>query len=185
MIKSLYNKYFQKSKSFLYPLLGISKINSKNLVETYIQWEDGGINFNSKVLLCIYKNVKTKVFKEYEKETLLSHSLYIKSFEGPSNTKLYLFDLSKQNKDWDIFLKGNYSKFSEKTKLAIRKYYGIQTNECKYIDTYLYPNDYRTLYAELLNVDIELLEDVQELCDLYDLKKESIKFTPIIVETLD
>ena len=80
MIKSLYNKYFQKSKSFLYPLLGISKINSKNLVETYIQWEDGGISFNSKVLLCIYKNVKTKVFKEYEKETLLYHSLYIKSF---------------------------------------------------------------------------------------------------------
>lgn len=185
MIKSLYNKYFQKSKSFLYPLLGISKINSKNLIETYIEWEEGSINPNSKVLLCYYKNIKTKVFKQYEKDVLLAHPSYIKSYEGSNNTGLYLFNLDKHAVDWKHFLNGKYSQFSDKTKYAIRRYYGIQTNECKYIDTYLYPDDYRKLYAELLNVDLTLLEDVHELCDVYDVKKESLKFKPLIVETLD
>ena len=53
-IKTIYKKYFQKSKIFIYPLLDIKRGSPSVPTETYISWKE---NYNSEdiKLICLYK----------------------------------------------------------------------------------------------------------------------------------
>ena len=42
-------------------------------------------------------------------------------------------------------------------------------------ESYLYPKKYYEVYSEILNVPVSTLEEVKELCDKPDLKKEDFK----------
>ena len=70
---------------------------------------------------------------------------------------------------------GKYSKLSTQVKRAIKQYYGERSNEYKYIESYLYPEKYFEIYANLLEVDVATLESLGELCDPCDLEKETLK----------
>ena len=48
--------------------------------------------------------------------------------------------------------------------------------------SYLYPEDYFDIYAELLGVNINILKNVGELCAPYNIDKETLK---ISVENLE
>lgn len=180
MIESLYSKYFQKSRSFLYPALGIKRTSHHNPIGTYIAL-DGLVGPEDMTLVCSFKEDESQGFKAFEEQMLLSNPLY-KNLVTVSGHKLYMFDYSSYRADWFNFIMGKYSKLSLPLKKAIRTYYGENSSEYKYIDSFLYPEKYFSVYAQLLGVEVETLKEVGELCDPCDLEKETLK---IPVELLD
>jgi hypothetical protein len=180
MIESLYTKYFQKSKCFLFPLLGIKKSSNFIPLGTYIGI-DKLIDSDEMKLICEYENITDDKFKLFETDNLLSNPLFEKSIPL-KNTTLYIFNLDIYENDWFNFIMGKYSKLSNISKKAIKDYYGEKSKEYKYVDTYLYPQNHYSIYSKLLNVDIDVLKTSGELCTSCDLDKETIK---IPVEELE
>lgn len=183
MIDSIYKKYFQKSKSFLYPALGIVKKSKHSPINTYISVE-GLYEVAEKKLICVFKKKENDDdYRIFIEEKMKRHILYEKHFEMEKEDVL-VFNFSNYEKDWDSFLKGKYSKFTISLKNAIKSYYGDASNEYKFIHTYLFPEKYFELYAKLLNVDVEDIEKVGELCDIYDPTKENLKIPDNVLTLL-
>jgi hypothetical protein len=85
---------------------------------------------------------------------------------------VYVFDLNTYKEDYDLFLEGHYSQLSDDAKQMMMDYYGIHTPEWVFIDSYLFPENYFSRYAEILDVDEDMLIKVGELCSKYDCDKE-------------
>jgi hypothetical protein len=92
---------------------------------------------------------------------------------------VYTFDLKKMQADWDNFLLGKYSKISPDLKGKIRGFFG--ENNLGYIDSFLYPERYFNMYAEMLTSRKEdepemrkLLKEVGELCSKPNLELENL-----------
>jgi len=79
---------------------------------------------------------------------------------------------------------GKYSKLSNVLKRAIKVYYGENSSEYKYIETYLYPEKYFETYSKLLDIEIRTLKKIGELCDPCDLEKERLKIPIEDLQTL-
>ena len=173
MIKSLYGKYFQKSKSFLYPALGIKKNAAFTPINTYLSI-DGFIGPEDIKLVCVYDIDDSNDFKEFEKHMLVENPLFCDKVVTKDSI-IYLFDFPIHQEDWFNFILGKYSKLSPTIKRAIKQYYGPNSAEYTYIDSFLYPKEYFEDYAILLDMDVESLKEIGELCDSCDLEKETVK----------
>ncbi len=180
MIDSLYTKYFQKSRCFLFPILGIKKSSNFSPSGTYIALE-GLVQPEDLKLVCAYKNDESEGFKIFEEKMLLSNPLFEKVLRI-RDYNIYVFDFQIHANDWFNFVLGKYSKLSSVTKRAIKAYYGDASSEYKYVDSWLYPEKYYDMYAKLLDVDVQLLKSTVELCDPCDIEKENLK---IPVEDLE
>jgi hypothetical protein len=97
---------------------------------------------------------------------------------------VYLFDYESYKNDWFNFILGKYSKLSNPLKKAIRLYYGENSSEFKYIESYLHPEKYFDLYAKLLNIEPAVLKQVGELCDPCNIEKETLKIPVEHLENL-
>jgi hypothetical protein len=172
MIEKLYGKYFQKSKSFLYPALGIKKLSYISF-NTYLSIE-GLIPVEDMQLICHFKNTDNEKFKNFEDQNILTNPLYVKTVELEGEN-YYIFDLDIYRNDWVNFMLGKYSKMSNVIKKAIRTYYGDKSPEYSYMDTYLNPEEYYEKYSKLLEIDVDTLKRIGELCDPCDLEKETLK----------
>lgn len=173
MIESLYTKYFQKSRSFLFPALGIKKTANFSPSGTYISL-DGLIDPEDLKLVCAYKEDQSEGFRIFEEQMLLSNPLFMQVLHI-RDYNLYVFDFHTYTDDWFNVIMGKYSKLSNVLKRAIKAYYGENSSEYKYIESYLYPEKYFDLYAKLLDVDPRTLKKIGELCDPCDLEKENLK----------
>ena len=182
MIDSLYTKYFQKSRSFLYPALGIKRTSVHAPSGTYIALE-GRINPEDMKLVCTFKEDNSEGFRSFEQQLLITNPLFEKIVHV-EDYSVYTFDYSGYQNDWFNFIMGHYSKFTNPLKRAIKQYYGEQSSEYKYIDSYLYPEKYVDVYAKLLGIEPELLTQVGELCDPCDLEKETLKIPVEHLENL-
>jgi hypothetical protein len=182
MIDKIYNKYFQKSKSFLYPALGIKK-SGFGPESTYLSIE-GLIPAEDMKLICIYKNADSEKFKNFEEQNITTNPLYVKTITV-NDKNIYIFDLYIYKNDWLYFMLGKYSKFSNVLKKAIKSYYGESSGEYKYIQTYLYPQEYFAEYAKLLQIDEETLKNIGELCDPCNKEKENLKIPIENLESLE
>lgn len=182
MIDSLYTKYFQKSRSFLYPALGIKRTAHHSPSGTYIAL-DGLVGPEDMKLICTYRGDTTEGFKSFEEQMLISNPLFSSTLQV-DDYNLYLFDYSTYQPDWFNFIMGKYSKFTNPLKKAIKLYYGEQSVEYKYMDSYLNPDKYFEVYAKLLNVSSDVLKQVGELCDPCDLDKETLKIPVEHLENL-
>jgi len=176
MIDKLHKKYFQKSKSFLYPTLGIKRTAYASPTSTYISIE-GSIGAEDVKLICSFKRDDSDRYKEFESNMLFSSPLYIEKIEL-KDCNLYVFDLEIYSNDYFNFILGRYSKLSNILKKAIRDHYGEKSMEYSYMETYLYPDKFFAIYAKLLSVEIGILEKLGELCDPCDLDKETLKILP-------
>lgn len=183
MIDSLYGKYFQKSRSFLFPVLGIKKSSAFSPSGTYISLHDlyGADDIK---LIVSYRADKTEEFLAFESQMLTGNPLY-KEVIHIQDYNIYVFDFEVYQNDWFHFLTGKYSKLSTMLKKAIKEYYGELSSEYKYIDSYLYPDKYYEVYAKLLNVDPSLLKKIGELCDSWDMDKETLKIPVENLESLN
>jgi hypothetical protein len=179
-MKQIYKSYFQKSKVFLYPLLGIKKGVRFVPIETYIGWDNNEISPKD-TLICAYaiesagKNPSVhKSFQSFAKSDLRKNELYHSEYEI-DDLKIFTFNLSFFKGDLKNFKNGEYSKFSIVTKKIIMEFFGSKGTISEYVESYLYPEKYYEIYSEILNIPISNLEDVKELCDKPDLKKENFK----------
>lgn len=182
MIESLYTKYFQKSRSFLYPVLGVKKSASFTPSGTYIALDEV-IGPEDLKLIVTFKKDNTEEFKAFEEQMLLSNPLF-SNIVHIDNYSIYVFDFSTYEKDWFNFILGKYSKFSSPVKKAIKSYYGETSSEYEYMDTYLNPGKYYDVYAKLLDIDMQVLKKVEELCDPCDIEKETLKIPVEHLENL-
>lgn len=182
MIKSVYSKYFQKSKSFLYPALGIRKNSRFSPSGTYLSIEDY-IGAEEAKLICTYEKDDSEDFKLFEGNYLLENPLFLEKLEIEKHN-IYIFDFNIYQADWFNFILGKYSKLSNVLKRAIKQYYGINSAEYAYMDTYLHPEEYFEEYATLLDVEIENLKQNGELCDPCDIEKETLKIPKKYLEDL-
>ncbi len=182
-MKQIYKNYFQKSKVFLYPLLGIKKGVRFVPVETYITWSHDLID-SKDILVCAYAikdatnnqeelEIKNQ-FNRFVKQHLEKNELY-HSRHHTNELELIVFDLSYYKKDLQRFREGKYSEFSLITKRLIMEFFGNTGTIAEYMESYLYPEKYYEIYSDILNISIETLEDVIELCDKPNLEKEDFK----------
>ncbi len=173
-MNELYKQYFQKSYTFLYPLLGFNGCNDILPIQTYIKSSDY-FNIDNNVLICIYKYDESDKWTNFEKNRLITHKLLKTSILLKENKIAYVFDFSVPTlqKDFISFIKGKYSKFSKMAKKGLMIYYKKHPAEWKYIESFIYPEKYFDKYSELLNADIKTLKIIGELCDKLDIKKES------------
>ena len=174
-MKHLYADYFQKSKTFIYPILGISRRSSIQVAGTYISWLDI-YNDSDRKLICVYEDVNTEAFKAFEAKVLLSSPLYHSHQKTVDSKGIYIFDMNVIKKDWAHFLSGSYSKMSKTVKEAVLKYYA-KSSEYEYVRSYLYPEEFFHIYATLLNVEEQILMEVGQLCDKYNRDLENLKIS--------
>ena len=172
-VKSVYNKYFQKSKVFLYPLLGFKRGIKVVPSETYLAWDPFYIPEDMK-LVCLYHPNKSNEYEKYEKESLLKHTRLCDIKEVDKHNKLFIFDFNDLKDDWEYFIKGKYSKLDPSLKGKIKSFFDINSANYVYMNSYLYPESYFSNYAEVLNVDTDFLESVGELCSKPDIEKETL-----------
>lgn len=180
MIDSLYIKYFQKSRSFLYPILGIKKASYFKPEGTYVALNDTIQPVDVKLIVS-FKRDSSDDFRKFEQKMLFGNPLFKQVIEAQDH-RLYVFDYTVHENDWFNFLLGKYSRLSPTLKNAIRDYYGEQSKEYEYIKTYLYPSEYFSQYASLLDIDEDVLKDIGELCDPCDLEKETLKIPVELLE---
>jgi len=172
MIKELYKKYFQKSYNFLFPLLEIKRHKLFKPKQTYISWKDL-YNVEDRKLICVYKRSLNDEWIEYEKKYLINHKMLEYCYPLDDENIVYVFDLNIYKEDFDNFLRGKYSKFSNTAKQLMTNYFGINTPEWIFIESYIFPENYFSKYAEILGVDVEDLISIGELCDIYNSELET------------
>ncbi len=181
-IKSVYNKYFQKSKVFLYPLLDIKRGSKIVPSETYIAWDTIYKTEDAK-LACLYHPKQKEEYSEFEKKVLLKHNRLHDLKKINQDNKLFIFDFSDIKDDWDYFIEGQYSKISPKIKGKIKGFFDVNSANYAYMNSYLYPDKYFEEYAECLDVNVEMLEMVGELCAKPDISKETFIVKKILENT--
>lgn len=175
MIDKIHEKYFQKSKSFLYPALGISRTSKFHPDNTFISI-DGKIGAEEMKLICKFKNNDSTEFLNFESQMLLGNPLFSEKLISSHDQILYyVFDFKIYQSDWFYFLTGKYSKLSNVLKRAIKHYYGEESSEYLYIETYLYPEKYFEVYARLLDIHVDEIKAIGELCNSWNMDKEILK----------
>jgi hypothetical protein len=171
MIKTLQIEYIQKSRIFLYPLLDIKKGSDAVPIESYIAWQDKFKPEDHK-FMCTYHLRDDDAFKRFERFKLLGSKLFDSFYETSDELGVYVFDFSTFGSDWENFLAGKYSKLSSSTKTAILKFFMANKSNYHYINSYLNPDQYFDIYAQLLGVEERMLKSVGELCSKPDMSKE-------------
>jgi hypothetical protein len=183
VIDALYKKYFQKSKIFLYPLLGIKKGTKIVPSETYLGWGTS-ISPEDMKLVCVYKTVGNPDYLDFEKDVLLKHSRLCDYVKANNNTSIFTFDFSDLDDDWGHIVNGQYSKVSMNIKRKILDFFDKNGGNHLYVKSYLFPEKFFDTYANILNVPISLLQEVGELCDKPNLEKELLTLEVVNLENL-
>lgn len=173
VIDALYRKYFQKSKIFLYPLLGIKRGTSVVPSETYVAWNKK-VNSEDMKLVCIYYTRTDNEYLQFEKNVLLKHNRLVDFVKVDEEKLVITFNFSDLSDDWSYFLEGKYSKMNLNTKRKILEFFDKKSGNYAYVESYLFPEKHFETYAKILGVDAEMLRSVGELCNKPDLDKEKL-----------
>lgn len=169
-----YTKYFQKSKVFLYPLLGIEKGAKYVPAETYICWHDVYQPYDYK-FICIYEEERDPNFITFETNVLRQNKLFENCFTNNSDGRhVFVFNYYDYKYDFDMFLDGRYSAFSTKTKNRIMAYFRNIGKISENIKSFLFPSEYHDVYAKAFEVKEELIKEVHEVCSKPNMEKETL-----------
>lgn len=183
-VKNVYEKYFQKSKMFLYPILKMRQGSSIVPIQTYMAWQDM-YELGDYKLICVYHNRKDAEFKAFEDKHLLSNQLFYDYFLLPDDMVAYVFDLSEYSHDYRLIALGQYSELSSEFKFKVINFFSSNPHHAAYIDSYLYPERHYYTYAELLNCDVDILVNVGQLCSPPDFSQETLLSKPMEVRIED
>jgi hypothetical protein len=172
VIDQLYKDYFQKSRMFLYPLLDIKRGSVAVPFETFlcIKGKHGPEDMK---FCCIYEKRNDAAYKQFRHTFLLNHNR-LADIQDLGNYELFVFDFSDLKQDWLYFIAGQYNKMDSKIKRKILNYFNPNSSNYVYMESFLFSKKYFSLYASLLLVDINLLEEVGELCSKPDMEKETL-----------
>jgi hypothetical protein len=190
-IKKLYNRYFQKSKTFLVPILGIKRDSKYPFLNSYVEWRGKYKIGDQKLILTFEKKYDDPQWDEYLLTKLMGSKMFNEYHELEDDLIAVSFDLHCIEHDYRCFINGTYSLMSRLMKQKIRDYYGVETPEWVYMETFLFPARFTKLYSTLLDVDEEHIKFTGELCDKPNLQLETLKLKenakindvhPLIVE---
>lgn len=188
-IDDIYKDYFQKSKIFLYPLLGIKK-SSITPISTFMEWL-GTYSIKDNKLMCLYHLRNDGEFINYEENFLFKNKRFIDYHEVSGNRGLYIFDFDDLKNDFRYIVHGKYSEISNQTKLIIKNYYGKNSANYVLLDSYLYPERYHEMYAGFLNVQpqhynemLSIIKEVNELCSRPNYDKELLEISVIKADSV-
>lgn len=186
-----------KSKHFKYTNTYLS--SSDLLSDAY----PNGISIHDQILIItynksyktkdeeLYKKIESSGFKalsgeeslptgweKFETEILISNPNFLALHELEDEF-VYTYNLSDWDSDWKCFLKGRYSLMSEKAKDKIIKFRWKSLHQTAQHQLYcfLYPNEEKCMqaFAEELEIPLEDLLQVKELCSKPDFKLETYK----------
>lgn len=172
-IKALQKEYVQKSRIFIYSILGIRRGVSITPIQTYLTWL-GVYTLDDYKLICAYHMRTDKEFKIFEQRVLLKNKYFHSKFELKNKTCVFVFDLTELKKDYDHVIRGEYSYLSDSYKKEVLKFFSTYKQHHTHILSYLEPRLFYKNYSKLLNVNEKLLRDLGELCSLPDLKAEHL-----------
>ena len=180
VINQLYKKYFQKSKIFMYPLLGIER---GNVVpeEVYFSISDKYKPEDRKLVL-VYDPKMDLKYETFKQGKLVNHKLLHESFVDQNGNDIFVFDISDFASDWDLFLVGKYSQMSLAVRSQILNYFEKKSVNYPYLQSFLYPKEWHKRYSELLDVPVSLLTEVIELTDKPDFERETFHYKPVVIE---
>lgn len=170
MIKDLYKTYFQKSKVFVFPLLGINKKADFLPIKTYLAWQDM-YTIKQRKLIVLYNTQQTEEWNLFHNKVLLGNKFFEKLYIQ-NDVNIYVFDLNFYKEDYDNIILGKYSKLTNLVRTTLQNYFGYHTSQWDYIETFLTPLKHFKLYAEMLDVPEKTLQEVGELCAVPDFSKE-------------
>ena len=169
----VYTDYFQKSKVFMYPLLGYKKGIGHVPRQTYIALEDV-YSIDDTMFMCLYQTPMTKKFILFLEKHVFSHQHFYKHIKLSERRHLIVYDFTSLKFDYDNFIKGKYSNISIDSKINILDYFGDDDKVSEYVHSFLSPQESHEEYAEFLNVSVRQLKDVHEICTPPDLEKETL-----------
>ena len=170
----VYTRYFQKSKVFLYPLLGIKKGYKHVPKNTYVIWHQF-FDKNDYRLMAVYDNDNSLEYKVFVDTVLKPLHAYHDKFKISESKDLFLFDMARHKHDFDCFYDGRFSQMTVEAKRRIKNYFGSVGRISKYISSFLDPEEFHDDYAEAFNVSHELIQDVYEVCSKPDIDKETFR----------
>jgi hypothetical protein len=173
-INSLYTEYFQKSRIFLYPFLEVKRGSSVTPIETFMAWDEQYSPKDMK-LICLYHLRDDIEFIKFEKDRLLNNKYFFDFKEVEDDKGVYIFDFSEHRKDWNKIILGKFSELSHNYKKKIENFYGKNDSNYAYIESFLHPEKYYSMYSEIIGVSETILREVKELCSKIDLEKETLK----------
>lgn len=173
VLTSLYKDYFQKSRIFLYPILEIKRGASVTPIETYVSW-NGHYSKDDMKLITLYHLRDDMEFLQFERERLYKNKYFFDFKQVEDNKGVYIFDFSPHANDWKKIIKGQYSELSIGYKKKIEAFYGKRDANYAYIESFLYPEKYYSMYAEMINIKESVLREVKELCSKLDMDKETL-----------
>lgn len=169
---------------FLYPLLGIRRGVSITPIESYVSWT-GVCEVADRKLICVYDIKNDDDFKLFEKTKLLNNPKFSSFYELPDDKGAYIFDYTNESVLWDQFVEGKYAKFADEKKKIILKFFEGNISNHNLITSYLYPDKYYQIYADHLDVPVEVLIKVGQLCSPPDLTKENLTSDVKQIQFLD
>lgn len=181
----IYEKYFQKSMTFLYPLLRIKKNSAYTPYASYLR-RNGNTKEQYKLYVLYNSNPVKKDDKEkfnnFYKNELINHDMLEEiDILTEQNIMIAKFDLSSVKNEVKLFYKGFYSKLSTKSKREILTYYGVTSPQYPHIDSFLHPEKFHKTYADCLDVDVSILINNHELASRPDPNKENLTKGKILV----
>lgn len=177
-LKKLYGKYFQKSKSFLYPLVGIKKDSLYAPIQTYMAWDGIFSITDQKLIATYYVRDDEQAWDSYLLNTIMKNKFFSEYHELDEEILAVSYDLSLMADDYQKVLFGQYSKLSKILKGRIREFYGYNSPEWAYMESFLFPDRYVPMYSKLLDVDESHIRHTGELCDKPNLDSETLKIKP-------
>lgn len=183
-LNSIYRKYFQKSRVFVYPLLGIKRGSAVIPEETYLSWNNM-YETEDRKLICLYPNRTDESFKLFNKNIILSHKRLLNIYKLSDTQIVFVFDFNDLKDDWTNIVNGKYSRIQPKIKNKILNFYDKNSGNYKYVESYLYPKKYFKTYADLLGTEESYLEKVGELCSLPDYEKECLTLEYANLQEID
>lgn len=176
-IKKPYSKYFQKSRTFLYPVLGFKKDQKFTPVQTYLIWEEM-VTLKDAKLICVYEDYDDLDWDDFLLHKIMNNVMFDEYYAVEEDMVAATFDLHLIRDDYHKVIEGRYSELSHKLKTKIREYYGHMSPEWAYIQSFLFPKNHITNYSKMLNVDKEHILVTGQLCDKPDFDKETLKQKP-------
>lgn len=182
--------YLQKSRVFLFPLVGIKNDRVFKPMNTYISSKvlispeyPKGITVRDNILIVAYPKSYSRgkdkdTWDMFEAEQIVGSPKFMAIHETEEEF-IYTMNMASWSADWKCFLHGRYSLFSEKAKnlvITFRRSY-LRAAEHRKLYCYLYPYDEQCIndFAEELGIPTQELMEVKELCSKPDMTQENFK----------
>lgn len=175
----LTTKYFQKSFHLLLPFTGIPKEGAFKPKNTYLYSLDINIeDINNCYLIVVYEKVEGPLYKIYEQNVIMKSNNLTSCYET-EDYNIYIFNIIEWAEEVYFFLRGEYSKFSDKSKLKIIQWAGGSQLTKRKLEGFtvhiaLFPEYYHDDIAKQLGYkDDSYLKQVWEMWSKPDVFKET------------